>query len=309
MKKRLLTGIVLLSIIGIFFGLRQFNVYLFDILIGVILVCGSAEISRVFIRSKHYNNMTLATMFPILYYLGFVVSMQKGFSFGFFVLTEVCLLVVMVLITFLWTILDRKTYNAEIGDVKPSKYVAKKVFLTAFIMVYPTFLLGNMFILNHTMALNWFNSLFNSNLGLFLLLTLFAITMSTDTMAYLVGSLLKGPKLCPYISPKKTISGAVGGLLGGIISSIVAFIIVNNIEVFNTFFVTHNINIWAFVLLGFIGPIFTQIGDIFASWLKRKALTKDFSSIFPGHGGFMDRCDGLSFSAVVMLVFSLIVFA
>lgn len=309
MKKRLLTGIVLLAIIGLFFGLRQLNVYLFDILIGVILVCASAEISRVFIRSHHYNNMTIVTMFPVLYYLGFILSMQKNFNFGFFILTEFCIFVVMLIITLLWTILDKKTFNLEIENEKKSKYVLKKVLLTAFIMIYPTFLLGNMFILNHTVHLSWFNNGFSANLGLFLLITLFAITMATDTMAYLVGSLLKGPKLCPYISPKKTISGAIGGLVGGVVASILAFVIVNNIEVFNVFFANNNINIWLFVLLGFIGSIFTQAGDIFASFIKRKALTKDFSSIFPGHGGFMDRCDGLSFNAVVILVFSLIVFA
>ena len=301
MRKRVLTGIVLVAVLGLFFGLRQINTYLFDILLGVILICASGEVSRVFIRSNHYNNMTLVTLFPVFYYLGFLFTMQKELNFGYFLLIELGILAVFTLICVIWTLLDKKSRSNEQGEKSFKKYFWSKVFLTLFIMVYPTFLLGNMFILNHSADIGWFSEVISSILGLFLLILTFASTMLTDTFAYFVGSAVRGPKLCPFISPNKTISGAFGGLAGGIIAGLVAFAVANGISEFSLFFSNNNITIWIFLLYGVISSIVTQVGDIFASWLKRKARTKDFSSIFPGHGGFMDRCDGLSFNALITL--------
>lgn len=309
MKKRLLTGAILILILAMFIGLRQFNIYFFDIFIGIITIFSSAEVSRVFIRSHHFNNMSLVTIFPVFYYLGFMFSLQKQLNFGLFFLTELVILLVFVLICLIWTLLDRKSIKIEQESKTFKKYVLNKVGLTSFIYIYPTMLLGLLFTFNHAVDIGWFSELISNNLGLFLILILFAITTFTDTFAYFVGSALKGPKLCPLISPKKTISGAIGGLLGGIIASLIGFAIVSSINDFNSFFMLKNIQVWHFLILGFVGSIFTQLGDIFASWLKRKALTKDFSSIFPGHGGFMDRFDGLSFNSIVITIFAILIFA
>lgn len=307
MKTRVLTGIGILAVLGLFVGLRELNTYIFDFLIGVIVVCSAGEVSRVFIRTKHFNNMTIVTLFPICYYATFVCCFLGKLNFLSFCGIILAVIVILFAMTLLLAVLDKKTIKNEVGELN-KKYVLHKSFLTLFLMVYPTLLLGNLFILNHAGEISWFSTQLSSNLGLFLIVLLFAVSMMTDTMAYFVGSLLKGPKLCPFISPKKTYSGAIGGLIGGIIASIVCFFVANAFPSFNSFFSNNNIQFWIFLIYGVIGSVLTQIGDIFASWLKRKALTKDFSSIFPGHGGFMDRCDGLSFNLVAVLILTFILF-
>ncbi len=119
-----------------------------------------------------------------------------------------------------------------------------------------------------------------------------------DTFAYFGGTLFGKHKLCPQISPKKTVEGSVcatisGVLFGGIVSVLQP--------------------LWGGVaplavllMLGFGCGIFSQLGDLFASRLKRWAEVKDFSSVFPGHGGVMDRIDSILFCAPLTLAVFLI---
>lgn len=308
MKKRTITGAFILLALVLFVSLRHFNTYFFDVLIGIICICSSYEVSKVLNNAKFYNETTISMIFPVLYYLAFIICKIKNISFGYFSLIILGIILLLVLITLLCVILSKNTIKQEIGEKSYVKYVLDKTLTTLFTLAYPTLLLGSLFILNHAGEFSWFNSQISSDLGLLLIILLFSVSMLTDTFAYLVGSLIKGPKLCPTISPKKTISGAIGGLLGGILASICCYFIANCITSINGFFTTLNIAWWQFLICGLIGSIFTQIGDIFASIIKRKTFTKDYSNIFPGHGGFMDRCDGLSFNAIVVLIFALILF-
>ncbi len=116
---------------------------------------------------------------------------------------------------------------------------------------------------------------------------LLSIVWSTDSFAYLIGKYFGKHKLTP-ISPKKTWEGAIGGVIfGALISSLIFFILfsngINNISLENTF------------LIGIIFSILSQIGDLFASYIKRIFNIKDFSNIIPGHGGILDRLDSLLF--------------
>ena len=309
MKTRLLTGIGIISVLILFFFLREVNIYIFDAFIGIIIICSALEISRVFIRSRQYNNMTLISLFPMFYYLIFIFTTINKLSFGIFILLVLAILALFVVITILWTILDKKSTEIEIGNKSLKQYRINKILLTTFMFIYPTLLLGIMFIFNHSVELDWFNASISANVGLISLLLMFVVSMCTDTFAYLFGSILKGPKLCPLISPKKTISGAIGGLIGGLFGSVILYLILTTNGGINGYFLSANIHVWQFIFIGIFGSMSTQCGDIFASWLKRKALTKDFSSIFPGHGGFMDRFDGISFNALIVLISSLIIFA
>ena len=121
--------------------------------------------------------------------------------------------------------------------------------------------------------------------------------MVTDTMAYIVGSRLKGPKLCPLISPNKTISGALGGLLFGSGISVALWAVFTTSTAFNYELGKIGGSWWVVLLLAVVGSVLTQVGDIVASALKRKSRVKDYGTIFPGHGGVMDRVDGIVFNA------------
>lgn len=119
---------------------------------------------------------------------------------------------------------------------------------------------------------------------------LLAIVWATDSFAYFVGRVIGGAKLWPQISPKKTWSGAIGGLIGGVAVGVVVARVVGVT-------VTLELAIVALVL-----SILSQSGDLFESWVKRHFGVKDSGNIIPGHGGMMDRIDGLVFAAAAAIM-------
>jgi phosphatidate cytidylyltransferase len=126
---------------------------------------------------------------------------------------------------------------------------------------------------------------------------LFAGVMVNDSMAFIVGKLLGGPKILPKISPKKTYSGLFGGLLGSIIFIYLAdnFFLIG----FDNF----SLNFRDKVFLLFVFNIVGFIGDGFESFLKRKAKIKDSSSLLLGHGGMLDRLDSLILTTPVTMFY------
>ena len=122
---------------------------------------------------------------------------------------------------------------------------------------------------------------FNAQLKLILFIILLGCIFS-DIGGYLFGKTFGGPKLTK-ISPNKTIAGSVGSLL---ISATTVFVL------FFIFFGIYSLNI---LFVGLITSFACQMGDLFFSYLKRKAKFKDFGKYLPGHGGVLDRLDGIFF--------------
>ena len=106
--------------------------------------------------------------------------------------------------------------------------------------------------------------------------------IASDTGGYIIGNLIGGPKLAK-ISPKKTISGAIGSI---IFSSIIFSILI--------YFFSNNIN-FVVMIIGAFTSLACQLGDLFFSYLKRKAKIKDTGNLLPGHGGLLDRLDSVLF--------------
>ena len=147
---------------------------------------------------------------------------------------------------------------------------------------------------------------FNGTLSFFIMFLAFLIPIITDTFAYLMGSLIKGKKLCPNISPNKTISGAIGGVIWTVILVTCLYLIFDTIGAYNAMFEALNLELWHIIILSLIASVACQLGDIFESFLKRKAGVKDAGNLLPGHGGVLDRVDSHIFNAVVIFVFFLI---
>lgn len=122
---------------------------------------------------------------------------------------------------------------------------------------------------------------------------LLVVVFLGDTFAYFGGSLFGKHKLMPAISPKKTVEGAIGGALGSIISGVI----------FASFFLPQVPKLWMAGLCLLVAFV-AQSGDLFASLLKRVAQVKDSGQIMPGHGGLLDRLDGIFFSAPVIYAFA-----
>jgi phosphatidate cytidylyltransferase len=122
-------------------------------------------------------------------------------------------------------------------------------------------------------------------LGLIGMAFVFAVVWATDILAYFCGRAIGGRKLAPKISPGKTWSGAVFGMFAGVAAGTAVAL-----------FTLERGGMWIPVLAAILS-IASQAGDLFESWMKRRYAVKDSGRLIPGHGGVMDRVDGLVFAA------------
>lgn len=124
--------------------------------------------------------------------------------------------------------------------------------------------------------------------GLVAILFLFAIVWATDILAYFTGRAIGGPKLAPSISPGKTWSGAIGGAIGGLVAGVAVTLAAGQS------------NGWVLAFVALLLSVVSQIGDLFESGVKRRHGAKDSGTMIPGHGGVMDRVDGLVAAAFAL---------
>lgn len=135
-----------------------------------------------------------------------------------------------------------------------------------------------------------------------LLSMVFAIAVGGDTFALFAGTWIGGKKLCPRISPHKTVAGAVGGLLGSVLLACAVgytFAKVLPTQAFPP--------MWANLAVGLVGGLAAQMGDLFASMVKRHCGIKDFGTLFPGHGGMLDRMDSILFASIIVYSYRVLV--
>ena len=135
--------------------------------------------------------------------------------------------------------------------------------------------------------------LIRENLGLYLFLFIILVCIFTDIGGYVFGNIFKGPKLTK-ISPKKTYSGVIGGFLFSLIAGLSFIKIIGS-----TYLEENSLNIFFTIL---IISLISQIGDLIISFFKRKAKLKDTGKILPGHGGLLDRVDGLIFVIPIIYI-------
>ncbi len=119
-----------------------------------------------------------------------------------------------------------------------------------------------------------------------MLTTLFMCTWACDVGAYIGGKLFGTVKLCPNVSPGKTVQGFAAGIIGSLL--------VNAICIY-----AFSLPTYPLILIGFICGIFGQIGDLAESLIKREAKQKDSGKLIPGHGGMLDRFDSILFNGLL----------
>ena len=126
----------------------------------------------------------------------------------------------------------------------------------------------------------------NADFGKYIYLFIFIGACVTDTFAYFGGSLFGKHKLCPKVSPKKTIEGAICGVIFCTISFVLYTVLVSKIENIQPHYVM-------IAIIGAFISVISQLGDLAASAIKRDFGIKDYGNIFPGHGGILDRFDSI----------------
>lgn len=274
MLKRTISGACYIAIIVGFFLLRMIDYRIFNILPYAFLVIGTIEITTM-LGSRLFKGLrTTAIAFSALVVpLYALVEYRLSFGYGYLAFLVAVSLVVLVL--GIISLIANRTIKEFLVNVVP--------------FVYPTLMLLCMLLTNDF-----------GKIGLIPLVLLFVVSSSADTMAYLVGRAIGKRKLCPKLSPKKTVEGAIGGLFGGIIGAVIVYFIYRPMIVG----VSPVATAFIFCAIGLVGALLTAIGDLLESYIKRKVGVKDSGKLIPGHGGILDRIDGL----LLLIVFLFFVF-
>ena len=139
------------------------------------------------------------------------------------------------------------------------------------------------------MAFYFLNVIINNDSGIYYLLLLLNFSSVCDMGAYFTGVTIGKHKLCPEISPKKTVEGAIGGIVSSVIFTVIISLLFKKFSI-------------GILLVTIPLCILGMIGDLFASAIKRSVGLKDYGNLIPGHGGIMDRLDSIIMIAPFMLV-------
>ena len=278
MLTRTVSGAIYVAIIVGFFLLRSVSPLFFSAFIWFLSFMGAFEVARAVKNFSVKGGFVLALIFGTAFVPVYVLSEFLFSGYGF-----------------LFALGFSVVYVLAIGIYCAAIKCGKKTFCaTVLPVVYPAILLLSTLIVND----------FKGDKGLIALILLFVISPCADVMAYLTGmtwsKIKKGnvKKLCPKLSPKKTVAGAIGGAVGGAIGGLIIYFIFKDAVAALIPFMPAVIYL---LLVGFIGSVLTEIGDLFESAIKRKAGIKDMGKIMPGHGGVMDRIDGTVFCSVFLL--------
>lgn len=298
-KDRVITGtFIAIAYIAVFLLSMYVHPIFFDVFILAIAVCATYEMC------KAVGNFTSEPIFLIdliavivgfagFWFAQYYFRTSASGMMGYFIS-----LAVMIIATVITTACSKV-------------YVKGNAVSTVFVMLYPNailmFAVGINYFMSSEMGISVMSSLPFRNAGIALM---FLVPALTDVFAYQIGSAIKGKKLCPSISPNKTVSGAIGGLFGGLfgaglVALLTFFAVQFNVNLFGLAMLTEGwtTTIVNFVMLGLFGSVFDQIGDLAASFVKRRAGIKDYSNLLPGHGGILDRVDGFMFCGMFFYMY------
>ncbi|RQD67789.1 MAG: phosphatidate cytidylyltransferase [Tindallia sp. MSAO_Bac2] len=249
MIKRIITTVIGLPVLFIILHLG--NPYLLPALF-IVTVLGLNEFydasASIGIRPISWAGYLITVIYYYLLFIG--VSIPGG----------IALTVLLVIISLSFQVFHKNPHSIQ--DIS----------FTLFAVVYVVFTISHLVLIDQLTTKN-------------LIWLVFIIAWSCDTFAYLTGLTIGKHKLCPSVSPKKTVEGAIGGVFGSVIGCVIfSWFIMPNYIVLNA-------------IMGFGGAILSQFGDLSASSVKRYFGIKDFGNLFPGHGGILDRFDSILFTA------------
>lgn len=304
MLKRTLTGALILLVVALMIFSRSITIYFFDFFVMAITYVATYEVikvalikeSRINLPKKNLSYVYLPLIYVYLCYLSYSLA-KTSFSA---IVYQMSAFAVLVLIAFIIDLVYLSKVRKE-GLEIPTEHLLRGTKVSAKIMFYPITLLGTLY----GFGINGMGLRF----GTALIVTIFLVAMCTDVFAYVFGMTFHKGIFASQISPKKSISGAIGGIFGGLVASAGVFLVCQFALESNPFAIYP---LWKvitfFCIVGTIGSFFVQIGDLVASAIKREVDIKDYGKIFPGHGGMMDRVDGLMFASVVVFIATQLIF-
>ena len=266
---RLISGILLLAFtfVTMFFGGQVLLVTLF-----MISLLGLYELYKV----MKFENTPLAYVGYVasfIWYINIDTKQSPLFNVNVPELMVLSIAVVALLLVFV---------------LKYPKYSATQLFSAIFGIFYIPVMISFIFKTRETIAF-----------GQWLAWMVYVSSWGSDTCAYAVGRLFGKHKLAPNLSPKKSIEGSIGGIVGSALMGVIFGLLMSN-------FTGKSENlIIIFAVIGGLGSVISQIGDLAASGIKRNYDIKDYGNLIPGHGGILDRYDSIIITAPIVYFLSL----
>lgn len=267
MKQRLLTSAV--GLVLLFVVLFCFHTWIFHIAISLVAGLAVLEVLQTIGYTKHKMLVTISLVFT------FAVSFFRVPSF--YVVSR---LVILGYLIALFGLLLRRHETIRFEEIG----------VTFAVSLLIPFALSSLIYIRDEFPQD----------GLFFVMLVFAGAWFADAGGYFIGRFFGKHKLSPTISPKKTVEGAIGGIA----FNLVFFLLMGICYYFyqKAMGVTVVVYYWQLALLGVILAVVGMLGDLSASLIKRQCGVKDFGTIFPGHGGVMDRFDSVLFVAPCLYV-------
>ncbi len=236
--------------------------YYLKYLLLILSLCGMYEFYRT-CKECEFNPISfIGYGLCLIYYIYIGKDFNLSYGIGVFIFTVFILMTIPVLNT---------KYN----------------FIDVALTILPCFYVAIFFSFMYLLNINTY--------GNYLIWIIFIASWGCDTAAYYSGRYLgkQGKhKLIPKVSPNKTVEGAIGGLVGSVLGCTLYGYIITRFGVI--------IPLYHYIFIGLLGGIFSQLGDLVASAIKRYAKIKDYSNLIPGHGGILDRFDSILFVSVIV---------
>lgn len=247
--------------------------YAFSLLVLIFVLVGLHELFAVAAKRGFQPNRDIATAGAVLLVLGVGVCRHAA-PYDILGLT-LALVALGSMVRELW---------------KPGSPHIANTAVTLFGFGYVAWLFCYLLLLRRIAGVAWVTAGHEVPLGFGLVLYALAATWGCDTLAYFTGRLLGKHPLAPKVSPKKTIEGGLGGIAGAVLGSAIVGCAMG----------------WSaahILILGAGMGVFGQVGDLSKSLLKREVEVKDFGTLFPGHGGVLDRFDAILFNAPLVFYY------
>ncbi len=275
-KTRLLSGIVLviIALVTIIAGGPILWATLFAI--SIIAFMELSKATGIHTEEKVMNGLEITgVVCTAIYYL--VIGMQGRVFDAALLSTAMVLVFIAVLVCFMFVYV-----------LSFPKFKANQIMAAFFSFIYAPVMLSFLYL---TRALE------NGNYIVWMILI---SSWGCDTCAYCVGMLIGKHKFAPKLSPKKSIEGAVGGVVGAAaLGALYGYFIVDKVMPDQKIALV-------FAVIGGVGAVISQVGDLAASGIKRDHEIKDYGTLIPGHGGIMDRFDSVIFTAPIIYFLALV---
>ncbi len=270
MKVRVLTGIGIF-LVGV--PLIIFSGYIvYPIALGLISLMAAFELLRAFSLDKSYllSVPSLLVAFSLPFFASDIFApSEKHISY-----IAICFLVLFLFLLYL-------AFLAVFSKGRVTFSSVSRVFLS---VTYVSVAFTSLVLLRYM------------HLGVYLFGMVFIGAWVCDTFAYFTGMLIGKHKLIPELSPKKTVEGSLGGIFFTVLGFMLYGFIIEKVAELNA-------NYPVLALTGLVLSVVSQLGDLFASLIKREIGIKDYGRLLPGHGGIMDRFDSIiAVSGVLMII-------